>query len=82
MASGLFQQERREQIMALLAQRGRVSVADLSEQFGVSQATIRADLDALAAEHLLTRTHCGALALDQEHLELSFDFRRRLHATQ
>jgi DeoR family transcriptional regulator of aga operon len=82
MASGLFQQERREQIIALLAHRGRVSVADLSEQFGVSQATIRADLDALAAEHLLTRTHGGALALDQDRLELSFDFRRRLHATQ
>ena len=38
MASGLFQQERREQIIALLAQRGRVSVTDLSEQFGVRLA--------------------------------------------
>jgi DeoR/GlpR family transcriptional regulator of sugar metabolism len=82
MTSGLFQQERREQIIALLAQKGRVSVADLSEQFGVSQATIRADLDALAAENLLSRTHGGALALDQNRLELSFDFRRRLHAPQ
>ena len=82
MTSGLFQQERREQIIALLAQKGRVSVADLSEQFGVSQATIRADLDALAAEHLLSRTHGGALALDHNRLELSFDFRRRLHAPQ
>ena len=82
MTSGLFQQERREQIIALLAQKGRVSVADLGEQFGVSQATIRADLDALAAEHLLSRTHGGALALDHNRLELSFDFRRRLHAPQ
>ena len=82
MTSGLFQQERREQIRALLAQKGRVSVADLSEQFGVSQATIRADLDALAAENLLSRTHGGALALDHNRLELSFDFRRRLHAPQ
>ena len=32
MASGLFQQERREQIIALLAQNGRVSVADLGER--------------------------------------------------
>jgi DeoR/GlpR family transcriptional regulator of sugar metabolism len=82
MANGLFQQERREQIVALLAQKGRVSVADLSERFGVSQATIRIDLDALAAEHLLTRTHGGALACDQDRLELSFDFRRRLHPAQ
>jgi DeoR/GlpR family transcriptional regulator of sugar metabolism len=79
---GLFQQERREQIIALLAQKGRVSVTDLSEQFGVSQATIRVDLDALAAERLLARTHGGALALNQDRLELSFEFRRRLHTTQ
>jgi DeoR/GlpR family transcriptional regulator of sugar metabolism len=59
-----------------------VSVAELSKQFDVSQTTIRADLDALAAERLLIRTHGGALALDEERLELSFDFRRRLHAAQ
>jgi DeoR/GlpR family transcriptional regulator of sugar metabolism len=59
-----------------------VSVADLSEQFGVSQATIRSDLDALAAQGLLTRAHGGAVPLDQNRLELSFDFRRRLHTTQ
>jgi DeoR/GlpR family transcriptional regulator of sugar metabolism len=59
-----------------------VSVADLSEQFGVSQATIRSDLDALAAQGLLTRTHGGAVTLDPNRLELSFDFRRRLHAAQ
>jgi DeoR/GlpR family transcriptional regulator of sugar metabolism len=82
MGRRLFQQERRERIIALLAQDGHVSVADLSAQFGVSQATIRSDLDALAAERLLTRTHGGALALDQDRLELSFDFRRRLHAAQ
>jgi DeoR/GlpR family transcriptional regulator of sugar metabolism len=82
MAQGLFQQERRERIIALLAQKGRVSVADLSEQFGVSQATIRVDLDALAAERLLARTHGGALALNQDRLELSFEFRRRLYAVQ
>jgi len=81
-SSGLFQQERRERIIALLAQKGRASVADLGEQFDVSQVTIRADLDALAAERLLTRTHGGALPLDHDRLELSFDFRRRLHAAQ
>jgi DeoR/GlpR family transcriptional regulator of sugar metabolism len=82
MSRELFQQERREQIIVLLGEVGRVSVAELSEQFDVTPATIRADLDALAAERLLIRTHGGALALDEERLELSFDFRRRLHAGQ
>ncbi len=82
MSRELFQQERRDQIVALLGEVGRVSVAELSERFDVTPATIRADLDALAAERLLTRTHGGALALDEERLELSFDFRRRLHVEQ
>jgi DeoR/GlpR family transcriptional regulator of sugar metabolism len=82
MSRELFQQERRDQIIALLGEVGRASVVELSERFDVTPATIRADLDALAAERLLTRTHGGALALDEERLELSFDFRRRLHTEQ
>jgi DeoR/GlpR family transcriptional regulator of sugar metabolism len=82
MARDLFLQERRDRILALLEQEGRASVAGLSKQLGVSQATIRTDLDALAAQHLLTRTHGGAIAADRAGLELSFDVRRRLHATQ
>ncbi len=82
MSPGLFLQERREQIITLLDQIGRVSVTNLSERFGVSQATIRTDLDALAAQGLLVRTHGGAIALDRSDLELSFDARRRLHSSQ
>lgn len=82
MARDLFLQERRDQILEMLAREGRVSVTDLGEQFGVSHATIRTDLDALAAQGLLSRTHGGALALDQDALELSFDLRRRLCAAE
>lgn len=82
MGRELFQQERWEQIVALVGEVGRVSVVELGEQFGVTQATIRADLDALAAQHLLIRTHGGAIALDEGRFELSFDFRRRLHTAQ
>lgn len=82
MNTKLFLQERREQIIALLEREGRVSVADLSQRFGLSQATIRADLDALAAQDQLIRTHGGAIALDRTDLELSFDVRRRLHSVQ
>jgi DeoR family transcriptional regulator of aga operon/DeoR family fructose operon transcriptional repressor len=82
MSRELFQQERRDQIVAQLGQAGRVSVVELSKQFSVTPATIRTDLDALAADRLLNRTHGGALALDEERLELSFDSRRRLQAGQ
>jgi DeoR/GlpR family transcriptional regulator of sugar metabolism len=59
-----------------------VSVADLSERFDLSQATIRSDLDALAAEGVLVRTYGGAIAPDRGDLELSLDVRRRIHSTQ
>jgi DeoR/GlpR family transcriptional regulator of sugar metabolism len=78
----LFLQERREQILALLEQEGRVFVASLSERFNLSQATIRTDLEALAGQGLLLRTHGGAIAADRTDLELSFDVRRRLHSVQ
>jgi DeoR/GlpR family transcriptional regulator of sugar metabolism len=78
----LFLQERREQIKTLLEREGRVSVVSLSERFDLSQATIRSDLDALAAQGLLVRTHGGAIASDRTDLELPYEVRRRLHSPQ
>ena len=39
--------ERQFQILALISENGRVEVAKLAEILGVSQVTIRKDLDAL-----------------------------------
>ncbi|MBN1217904.1 MAG: DeoR/GlpR transcriptional regulator, partial [Anaerolineae bacterium] len=44
----LFLEERRQKILQLIEQEGRVSVTDLSRQLGVSEVTIRTDLQALA----------------------------------
>ncbi|GAB4548041.1 MAG: DeoR/GlpR family DNA-binding transcription regulator [Anaerolineae bacterium] len=68
--------------MALLEREGRVSVADLSDHFGLSQATIRSDLDALAMQGLLVRTHGGAISSDRTDLELSYEVRRRMHSAE
>jgi DeoR/GlpR family transcriptional regulator of sugar metabolism len=78
----LFLQERRDQIVDLVNQEGRVSVADLSERFGLSQATIRTDLEALVQQGLLVRTHGGAIPVEQNSSELSFDVRRGLRAAE
>lgn len=53
--------ERREYILSVLKQDGRVVVQDLSETLGVSIDTVRRDLRDLAAEGRLTRVHGGAL---------------------
>jgi DeoR/GlpR family transcriptional regulator of sugar metabolism len=57
----LFPEERRLEILKRVNGSGRVAVADLSQDFGVSEVTIRADLQALADQSLVVRTHGGAV---------------------
>ena len=57
----MYPEERRQHILQLLQEQGRVMVADLSQQFGVSEVTVRGDLQALAREGKLIRTHGGAV---------------------
>ncbi len=59
--------ERREQIASLLEVVARVSVADLAEQFGVTDVSIRRDLTILEEEGFLRRVHGGAVAATREH---------------
>lgn len=49
-------------ILDLLAAEGEVTIDGLVERFGSSPATSRRDLDSLAEQRLLTRTHGGAVA--------------------
>jgi len=53
-------QQRRQWILKELEQQETVSVAELADALGVSDNTIRNDLDALAEEGLIVRTHGGA----------------------
>jgi DeoR family transcriptional regulator of aga operon len=53
---------RREQILAIIEDQGFVRVAQLSEQFAISEVTVRADLDSLAAASAVQRVHGGAIA--------------------
>ena len=49
-------------LLQLLAERGRLSVAEVCQELGVSEATVRRDFNELAAQQLATRTHGGVLA--------------------
>lgn len=53
---------RREQIAAFVGATGPVSVRTLASRFRVSNDTVRRDLDQLASEGRLVRTHGGAMA--------------------
>ena len=61
MVKSLIPAERHHRIQAMLEQRRVASIADLSDLLGVSEATIRRDLETLEARGLLERTHGGAI---------------------
>jgi len=52
--------ERRHKIIDLVNENGSVLVSDVSNAFGVSEVTIRADLRLLEQKGLMTRFHGGA----------------------
>ncbi|CAI9408712.1 DeoR/GlpR family DNA-binding transcription regulator [Nocardioides sp. T2.26MG-1] len=54
--------ERLNWILDRIAADGSVAVGDLAGQLGVSEATVRRDLQSLTRDRLLVRTHGGALA--------------------
>ena len=56
----LLMAQRHKQILNTLADGGR-KVADLAEQLGVSESTIRRDLSILQNEGLLSRKYGGAM---------------------
>lgn len=74
--------ERRQEILARVSQHGRASVADMSQAFGVSEVTIRADLQALAEGGLVLRTHGGAIPLTPGLQYLSLGLRRQQQVTE
>jgi DeoR/GlpR family transcriptional regulator of sugar metabolism len=52
--------ERRQLIVGLLEQHRSQTVAELSARFGVSQATVRRDLNVLSQRGMIERAHGGA----------------------
>jgi DeoR/GlpR family transcriptional regulator of sugar metabolism len=53
--------ERHSRLQDLLARRGMSDLDTLSRELGVSQSTVRRDLEALETRGLVTRTHGGAI---------------------
>lgn len=82
MSARAFADERRSAIMSLLDQSSSVQVAELSRALGVSTVTVRADLDALARDGKLRRTHGGAVSLSKAITVSIQDRRVNVHAEQ
>ena len=55
--------DRLRQIEATIRAEGRVKIVDAAARFGVSEMTIRRDLDALVSEGVVQRIRGGAVAI-------------------
>lgn len=56
--------ERLAAILERLSEQGSVEVTELASTFGVSEATVRRDLQSLSRSQRIMRTHGGAMAAD------------------
>ena len=72
--------ERCLSILDMLQKQRKVEVNDLAEKFGISEMTIRRDLNFLAQQYNITRTHGGAMMAEQPVVRMiSFDESRISH---
>lgn len=71
--------ERQKKILDLLSREGAVVVSKLSAELGVTEETVRRDLEKLESKELLRRTHGGALPMDEGNYEFSLEKRKGLN---
>ena len=57
----MYAEERQQAMAQAITQQGRVSVAELAEEFSVTTETVRRDLSALERIGLIRRVHGGAV---------------------
>jgi len=77
----MHQQQRLNLVLELVSERSNVTIADVSDLLGVSTATARRDLNTLAEQRLVTRTHGGATALGSGYeLPLQYKIARQADA--
>ncbi|WP_298594637.1 DeoR/GlpR family DNA-binding transcription regulator [uncultured Mitsuokella sp.] len=64
--------ERRQRIMDILGEDGKVYVAKLATEFQVTEETVRRDLEKLECQNLLQRSYGGAVPSEATSADVSF----------
>ncbi len=67
--------ERRREILSRLGAEGKVIVAELARDFDVTEETVRRDLERLDKEGLASKTHGGAVSVQNSTLDLPYKIR-------
>lgn len=74
--------ERVQHILRLVNERGSMRVTELSQICRVTEETIRRDLDRLESEGRLLRSYGGAIRLQPQTSETSYELRETVHVTE
>ena len=75
--------ERRQSLLELLRKQPGLRVPEIAQALGVSEGTVRNDLNALEEAGQLTRVHGGAVLSDSKQLaNAAFSIRHQEHARE
>jgi DeoR/GlpR family transcriptional regulator of sugar metabolism len=74
--------ERQRKIVDIVNERSSIRVTELSNIFGVTEETIRRDLEKLEKENLLRRSHGGAVSIEENQSETSYIEREIINAAE
>ncbi len=69
-------------IIDRLSKDGAVAVSKLSLELGVTEETVRRDLEKLEGQELLVRTHGGAVPIDGSAFDLSLEKRKNTNSAE
>ena len=75
----MFPVERQKRILDTLKAEGSVLVNKLSVDLGVTEETVRRDLEKLEKQEALVRTHGGAIPVESSNHEMSLEKRKYLN---
>lgn len=73
-------EERREDIIATIQSKGRVRVSELSARYGISEVSIRRDLEQLELSGHLSRVHGGAVSRGKLYVNMDLEDRHRTNS--
>src|SRR3712207_8262431 len=78
----MLRERRQQAILEELERAGSVSVAALSQDLGVSDMTVRRDLEELSARNMLRKVHGGAVPLPKTAAEPHFVQKQKLNRAE
>ena len=76
----LSTEQRRNEIVSLLHAKGKIKVSEIAEKYGISEVSVRKDLEYLEMQGHLSRVHGGAVALNKLYINMDLSERYKTNS--